>query len=86
MANRNYATPTVDTTWGDSRETCQPVAVAIHAIADSSRTAEAIWEDPTQAEWDRVTMAVQEYIGHGDFDAAADGRYPWGQETVEIAA
>lgn len=78
--SRNYNTPTVDREWASSRETDMAVAVAIHAISDSSRSPEAIWEAPTQAEWDHVTMAVQEYVENGDFPRM-DG-YCWGQEMV----
>ena len=79
--NRNYNTPKVAADWANTRNTHLAVATAIHAIADASRSAEAIWEAPTAAEWDHVCMAVQEYIAHGDF-AADDAGYAWGEETV----
>jgi len=85
MTNRNYNTPTVERKWADSRETDMASAVAIHAIADNRRTAEAIWEAPTPAEWDHVKMAVAEYVAHGDFPADDSG-YCWGMETVRIDA
>lgn len=81
--SRNYTTPTVATEWANSRETSMPVAIAIHAIADSKRSAEAIWEAPTAAEFDHVTMAVEEYVTNGDFDWQP--RFFWGEETIEIA-
>ena len=37
---RNYNRTIVDQAWADSRETHMAVARAIHAIADSRRTAE----------------------------------------------
>ena len=80
--SRNYNTPTVAAEWASSRETDMAVAVAIHAVADSKRSPEAIWEAPTQAEWDHVTMAVAEYVAHGDFPA--EDSYCWGQETIRI--
>lgn len=83
--NRNYRTPSVETRWADTRETHPAVAMAIHAIADSKRSPEAIWDDPTPAEWDHVTMAVEEYITRGDFPAEPDGRYPWGVEAVTLS-
>jgi len=83
MTSRNYATPTVSAEWAASRETAMPVAVAIHAIADSRRSPEAIWEEPTPAEWDHVTMAVAEYVAQGDYETDPDG-YPWGGETVYV--
>lgn len=82
-ASAHYATPSVSADWANSRETDIAVAVAIHAIADASRTPEAIWEAPTPAEWDHVTMAVQQYVTHGYFDADPKG-YCWGQETVRF--
>lgn len=84
--SRNYDAPEVGHDWADTHETHPAVARAIHAIADSKRTAEAIWEAPTPAEWDHVAMAIEEYVTHGDFPAEADGRYPWGQGAVEIDA
>lgn len=83
MTRTNYTVPTVNAHWADSRETAMPVAVAIHAISDSKRSPEDIWEAPTQAECDHVAMAVAEYIEAGYFDAQPDG-YAWGQEVVRI--
>ena len=54
--------------WADCRNTHMAVALAIHAIADDRRNPQQIWEDPTRAEWDHVTMAVEEYVTQGDFD------------------
>lgn len=82
--NRNYTRPQINADWALSRETHQAVATAIHAIADSSRSAEAIWDAPTPAEWDHVVMAVEEYVRLGDFPAEPDGRYPWGMEFVVL--
>ncbi|NLX17604.1 MAG: hypothetical protein GXY45_11660, partial [Ramlibacter sp.] len=53
-------------------------------IAGDSRTPEQIWEDPTPAEWDHVTMAVENYIDCGLCPAEDDGRYAWGLEAIEI--
>ena len=80
--NRNYSTPTVAPEWASCRETHQAVAVAIHAIADSRRSPEAIWEAPTQAEWEHVEVAVEEYVRAGDFPAEPDGRYSWGESEI----
>lgn len=79
--NRNYTTPAIAAQWAYDRQTDMPVAVAIHAIADTSRTPEDIWHDPTAAEYDHICMAVQEYVTHGDYDTNENG-YSWGQETV----
>ena len=84
MTNRNYNSPRVDAEWAATRETCIAVATAIHAIADSKRSADAIWEAPTQAEEDHVKMAVQEYLNHGDFPRDPDGEYGWGASTLHI--
>ena len=89
MASRNYRSRRdFDdlTEWADCRETHKAVAVAIHAISDSSRSPETIWADPTPTEVDHVTMAVEEYMIHGDFERQDDGRYMWGLEAVEIPA
>ena len=86
MANRNYPTRPFPPLGARVCETHQAVAVAIHAISHSSRSPEAIWGAPTTAEWDHVTMAVEEYVSHGDFRAEEDGRYPWGQEAIVLDA
>ena len=83
--NRNYAHPTIETTaWCDGRETHPAVGAAIHAIADDKRSAEDIWESPTATEFDHVTMAVEEYLAHGDFEPTTTGRYMWGQEAITL--
>lgn len=84
--NRNYDRPSVTSQWSDSRETHPAVAMAIHAIADSSRSPEAIWTDPTETELDHVKLAVEEYVRNGDFRAEDDGRYPWGETYLTLAA
>ncbi|MFN4126912.1 hypothetical protein [Pannonibacter indicus] len=58
IMNRNYQTPAVSAEWAQSRETDMAVAVAIHAIANSRRSPEAIWDAPTKSEWENVEMAV----------------------------
>jgi hypothetical protein len=78
-----YRTPTVAVDWASSRQTDLAVAVAIHAIASTDRTPEAIWEAPTNAEWDHVVVAVQNYVDNGVFEADPAG-YCWGQETVHF--
>ena len=80
--NRNYETPHVTADWARTRETHAAVATAIHAISDSKRSPEAIWEAPTPAEWNDVATAIEEYVRHGDFAYEPDG-YPWGLETVK---
>lgn len=85
MTTTQFATPAVAAEWASSRETHIAVATAIHAIADSKRTADVIWEDPTPAEWDQVTMAVQNYVESGVFAAEDDGRYAWGVESITLA-
>jgi hypothetical protein len=82
MTNLNYTVPTVDPQWANSRETNMAVATAIHAIADDKRSPEAIWEDPTTAEFDHITMAVEQYVTAGIFPAKDNGRYPWGCGVV----
>lgn len=80
----HYKTPTVASDWATSRNTDMIVAVAIHAIADSKRSAEQIWEEPTAAEYDNVKMAIENYISCGVFDADENNRYCWGNETVSL--
>ena len=83
MTNRNYNCPKISARWSETRETHPAVAAAIHAISTSKRSPEAIWTEPTGAEWDHVAMAVEEYIEAGEFEAEPDGQYPWGQAVIE---
>jgi len=84
MTELQYTAPAVSREWADSRETHIAVATAINAISGPDRNAEAIWEDPTQAEWDHVCMAVENYISAGLFPAEDDGRYSWGCAVVTL--
>jgi hypothetical protein len=84
MSNRNYSKPSVSPEWANCRQTAMIVATAIHAIADSARSADAIWDDPTESECDHVKMAMQEYLTNGDFDANLSGAYSWGVETIRV--
>lgn len=81
MTNRMYTAPTVAPEWAASRDTDMIVAVAIHAIADDKRSPEAIWEAPTEAEWQHVEMAIEDYVDQGDYEVEAEG-YCWGEETI----
>lgn len=82
--NPNYECPSIDRAWADSRKTHIAVATAIHSIAHPRRSADDIWSDPTPAEWDHVTMAVEQYIADGEFFAEDDGRYSWGAEAITL--
>lgn len=77
-----FKTPAVNAAWAASRKTDIAVATAIHALSDSKRTPEQIWEDPTPAEWDNVRVAVQNYIDCGIFPA--DDLYQWGEESFDL--
>jgi hypothetical protein len=72
--------------WAHSRETALPVAVAIWAIADGRCAAQRIWEKPTPSEWDQITMALDEYLRHGDFARSPDGLYKWGPGQIKCPA
>jgi hypothetical protein len=61
--------------WADSRKTDESVAIAIHAIATTNRTAESIWDDPTPEE----TAAVIATLVPGE-------TYHWGDCTIRAAA
>jgi hypothetical protein len=84
-ANANYTIREVPSNWAESRETSAVVAMAIFAIASGNRTPEAIWEEPTGAEWDSVVSIVEQATSNGDFDADGDGEYRWGLETIKIS-
>ena len=82
--NLDYATPPVPAEWAESRKTHPAVAMAIHAIADSTRSPEAIWEAPTKAERSHVATAVDQYLKAGLFKPARDGHYQWGKAAIDI--
>ena len=79
-----FRTPTVAEGWADSRETDDMVAMAIHAIADQGRTPEAIWDDPTIAEYDNVRMACENYLAAGLFAPSDDNQYAWGLAWLTV--
>ena len=81
-----YDTPKIPTGWADSRNTHDAVAMALHAIADSTRSAEAIWDMPTPAECDHVEMAVENYVANRVFSPEPDGRYQWGDEAIIVTS
>ena len=72
--------------WAESRETHIGVANAIFAISDSKRPAEAIWEDPTNAECQHIKMALEQYIEAGLIEPSDDGRYCWGVGFITLHA
>jgi hypothetical protein len=70
--------------WSGQHRTHIAVATAIHAIADQSRDAEAIWRHPTRAERDHVATLVADYLAHGAFPRSPDNKYAWGAQPIEI--
>ncbi len=77
--------PNVSDEWAASRETSMIVAVAIHAIADNTRSAQAIWEAPTQSEWDTVKIAIENYLANDWFpEEYGSATLSWGEETINL--
>lgn len=70
------------TDWCSPKETSAVVGLAIHAISDKSRSPDEIWASPTEAEYDHVLMAVENYINAGFFEPAPE--YYWGMEKFSI--
>jgi hypothetical protein len=70
--------------WCTSHKTDSAVAVAIHAIADASRSPEQIWEVPTPEEIERVRSIVRDLVLNDYFQFQALG-YQWGKETITLA-
>ena len=79
---KQYKINDVDADWYNSRETDEVVAVAIHAIADETRTPEQIWSDPTNTEYDHVLTAIENLVTSGRFDE--QDSYQWGEEAISI--
>lgn len=84
MTELQFPVPRVSGEWCETHNTHIAVATAIHAIADKRRTPEKIWEDPTPAEWDHVSQAVENYILCGKFRPEPDGVYHWGMERIVV--
>lgn len=69
--------------WAYGHNTHIAVAMAIHAMATPSRSAEDIWSAPNTREWVRTrTVLINDYIKQGNITPEMDGRYPWGCATV----
>ena len=67
--------------WAESRKTHMAIAAAIHAIASGARSPEAIWEAPTQPEFELVIRAVEQAVRRCDFEPDAHG-FAWGDRTI----
>jgi hypothetical protein len=79
-----YPTPAVPPGWAESRQTHPAIAMAIHAISDSRRTPEAIWESRTEDEIEDVRDAVSSYLDDAVFQEEEDGRFSWGVAIMFI--
>jgi hypothetical protein len=58
--------------WATAHKAQLAVACAIHAIANSKRTAEDIWAAPTHEEWYGIADVVGEYVDNGDFEVTGE--------------
>jgi hypothetical protein len=81
---RKFPRPFVSPEWCASHQTDSAVAVAIHAIADASRSPEQIWEAPTPEEVERVKLIVRELVLNDYFEFQAAG-YGWGEGKITLA-
>lgn len=74
MTNHPNRRQTVEQ-WAESRQTSIEVAEAIHTLANGHRrTANRIWDEPTEAEMALVTAAA--------FAASDENELFWGVETI----
>ena len=58
------------------------VTRAIHEIAETDRTAEAIHAEPNQEDYDLVAMRIRHHLENGAAGAEATGLYRWGKVAV----
>lgn len=66
-----------------SRETSKAVWAAINVVAKmAARDVNAVWENPTQTEFEHVQMCLGDWCHHGDIEP---GTYHWGCEKIEVA-
>ncbi len=72
--------------WYQSRNTHPAVAAAIHVVAgEVGKTPEQLWEEPTTTEFDSVRAILNELIELGDLEPEPDGKYAWGNDTVDLS-
>lgn len=67
--------------WAKRHHCNRAVANAIHEIATPSRSPEAIWKEPTEDEWVRVTELVTQAIWAGLHRHADDESYAWDRDN-----
>ena len=81
----NYTKPShYDRNAASSRNTDDPVWAAICIRANHyPRDPGAVWSYPSPADWDEVTMCLNEWAALGDIES---GTYRWGEEEITVDA
>jgi len=74
--------PPVSQMWLESRFTHPVIGAAIHAIASDARSADAIWDDPTEDELAAIKRIAGEWIKRGHYPTQAT--YQWWRGSIHL--
>lgn len=75
--------PPVSQMWLESRFTHPAIGAAIHAIATDTRSADAIWDDPTEDELATIKRIAGEWIKRGNYPTQAT--YQWWRRSIHLS-
>ena len=75
--------PPVSQMWLESRFTHPAIGAAIHAIAKDTRSADAIWDDPTESELAAIKRIAGEWIKRGHYPTQAT--YQWWRGSIHLS-
>lgn len=75
--------PPVSQMWLESRFTHPVIGAAIHAIASDTRSADAIWSDPTEIELSVIKKIAGEWIKRGNYQTQAT--YQWWNKKIHLS-
>ena len=75
--------PPVSQMWLESRFTHPAIGAAIHAIATDARSADAIWDNPTEEELAAIKRIAGAWIKGGHYQTQAT--YQWWGKRLHLS-
>ena len=75
--------PPVSQMWLESRFTDVVLGAAIHYVATAERSADAIWDSPTEEELVKIKAIAGEWIKAGCYEVKPV--YSWWDRKIELA-